>query len=45
MILYLRAIQSNNEFAVESLIRAGSDVDVPNFDGKPKPGSRKDLIY
>ena len=26
---------------MESLIRAGSDVDVPNFDGKPKPGSRR----
>ena len=29
---------------MESLIRAGSVVDVPNFDGKQKPGSRNDLL-
>ena len=31
-----RAIQENNEFAVEALIRAGADVDIQNIDGKHK---------
>ena len=31
-----RAIQENNEFAVEALIRAGADVDIKNIDGNRK---------
>ena len=31
-----RAIQENNEFAVEALIRAGADVDIQNIDGNRK---------